>query len=51
VGVKLENASLAQLGQAKRIVIDKEKPTIVDARRRQDGGGRVQGPHVAQIRR
>ncbi len=47
VGVKLENATLAQLGQAKRIVINKENTTIVDgAGKSEDIKGRV-----AQIRR
>jgi len=47
LGVKLENVTLADLGRAKRIVVDKENTTIVE------GGGKasdIQG-RVKQIRR
>jgi chaperonin GroEL len=47
LGIKLENVTLADLGRAKRIVVDKENTTIVE------GGGKssdIQG-RVKQIRR
>ncbi len=37
VGFKLENTVLNDLGQAKRIVIDKDNTTIVDGKGKQDG--------------
>jgi chaperonin GroEL len=43
VGFKLENAVLSDLGQAKRIVIDKDNTTIVDGAGKQDSiQGRIQ---------
>jgi chaperonin GroEL len=43
VGFKLENAVLSDLGQAKRIVIDKDNSTIVDGSGKQDSiQGRIQ---------
>jgi chaperonin GroEL len=46
VGLKLENATLAQLGQASRVVADKENTTIIGGK-----GGSVQiKARVAQIR-
>ncbi|WP_448954995.1 chaperonin GroEL [Labrys neptuniae] len=46
LGIKLENVALAQLGRAKKVVIEKENTTIVDgAGARKDIDGRV-----AQIR-
>jgi chaperonin GroEL len=43
IGFKLENASLVDLGQAKRIVVDKDSTTIVDgAGSEQDIQGRIQ---------
>ncbi len=47
LGVKLENVTLAQLGRAKRVIIDKETTTIVEgAGKKADIQGRVE-----QIRR
>ncbi len=46
VGFKLENATLNELGQAKRIVIDKDNTTIVDGKGQE---GRIQG-RIAEIR-
>ncbi len=46
VGFKLENATLGDLGQAKRIVIDKDNTTIVDGKGKADG---IQG-RIAEIR-
>jgi len=40
MGLKLENAVLGDLGQAKRIVIDKDNTTIVDGKGKQD---KIQG--------
>ena len=37
VGFKLENTVLNDLGQAKRVVIDKDNSTIVDGKGKQDG--------------
>jgi chaperonin GroEL len=46
LGIKLENVTLAQLGRAKKVVIEKENTTIVDgAGKKSDIDGRV-----AQIR-
>jgi len=36
VGFKLENATLADLGRAKRIVVDKDNTTLVDGKGKQD---------------
>ncbi len=42
VGFKLENATLADLGQAKRIVIDKDNTTVVDGKGKSDDNkGRI----------
>jgi len=42
VGFKLENATLAELGQAKRVVIDKDNTTIVDGKGKKDSiAGRI----------
>jgi chaperonin GroEL len=46
VGFKLENATLADLGQAKRVVIDKDNTTIVDGKGKD---GDIQG-RIAEIR-
>jgi chaperonin GroEL len=46
VGFKLENATLADLGRAKRIVVDKDNTTIVDGRGKE---GDVKG-RIAEIR-
>ncbi len=47
LGIKLENISLADLGQAKRVLIDKDNTTIVDgAGKKKDIAGRME-----QIRR
>jgi chaperonin GroEL len=46
VGFKLENATLADLGQAKRVVIDKDNTTIVDGKGKADA---IQG-RIAEIR-
>ncbi len=46
VGFKLENATLADLGQAKRVVIDKDNTTIVDGK---GEGDAIQG-RIAEIR-
>ena len=37
LGIKLENVTPAMLGRAKKVVIDKEKTTIVDGRRQEEG--------------
>jgi chaperonin GroEL len=48
VGFKLENAVLADLGRAKRIVIDKDNTTLVDgAGKEKDIQGRIQEIKVA----
>ena len=47
LGLKLENVTLEQLGQAKRITVDKESTTIVEGKGTQDA---IMG-RVAQIRR
>jgi chaperonin GroEL len=48
VGFKLENAVLNDLGQAKRIVVDKDNTTIVDgAGKQSDIQGRIQEIKVA----
>jgi chaperonin GroEL len=36
LGIKLENAVLADLGRAKRIVVDKDNTTIIDGARQDD---------------
>ncbi|MDQ3427977.1 MAG: chaperonin GroEL [Gemmatimonadota bacterium] len=42
VGFKLENATLNDLGRAKRIVIDKDNTTVVDGKGKEDGiSGRI----------
>ncbi|HET9903702.1 MAG TPA: chaperonin GroEL [Xanthobacteraceae bacterium] len=42
LGIKLENVTLAMLGRAKKVIIEKEKTTIVDgAGKRKDIEGRV----------
>ncbi len=46
VGFKLENATLNDLGRAKRIVVDKDNSTIVDGRGKQDA---IQG-RIGEIR-
>jgi chaperonin GroEL len=46
VGFKLENATLADLGRAKRVVVDKDNTTIVDGRGKE---GDVKG-RIAEIR-
>lgn len=47
LGIKLENVQLSDLGQAKRITIDKENTTIVEGAGK---GSDIQG-RVKQIRR
>ena len=44
LGQKLENTTLADLGRAKKIVIDKDNTTIIEGRRQER---RDQGPHRA----
>ena len=46
VGFKLENATLSDLGQAKRVVLDKDNTTIVDGRGKADD---IKG-RIAEIR-
>jgi chaperonin GroEL len=46
LGFKLENATLNDLGRAKRVVVDKDNTTIVDGRGKRDG---IQG-RIAEIR-
>ncbi|MES2123769.1 MAG: chaperonin GroEL, partial [Gemmatimonadota bacterium] len=46
VGFKLENATLAELGQAKRVVIDKDNTTIIDGKGSESA---IQG-RIAEIR-
>jgi chaperonin GroEL len=46
VGFKLENATLADLGRAKRVVVDKDNTTIVDGRGKED---EIKG-RIAEIR-
>jgi len=46
VGFKLENATLNELGQAKRVVIDKDNTTIIDGK---GEDGAIQG-RIAEIR-
>jgi chaperonin GroEL len=46
VGFKLENATLADLGRAKRIVVDKDNTTIIDGRGKDD---EIKG-RIAEIR-
>jgi chaperonin GroEL len=48
IGFKLENATLADLGRAKRIVIDKDNTTIVDGKGKDDDiKGRISEIRVA----
>ena len=47
IGLKLENVGLEQLGRAKRVVIDKEKTTIVGGQ----GGTAAIKARIEQIRR
>src|SRR3989475_1664067 len=48
LGFKLENTVLSDLGQAKRVVIDKDNTTIVDGKGKQDDiKGRIQEIKVA----
>jgi chaperonin GroEL len=48
VGFKLENATLADMGRAKRIVVDKDNTTIVDGRgKSEDIKGRIAEIRVA----
>jgi chaperonin GroEL len=48
VGFKLENATLADLGRAKRIVVDKDNTTIVDGKGKEDDiKGRISEIRVA----
>ena len=46
LGFKLENATLGDLGRAKRVVVDKDNTTIVDGRGKPDG---IQG-RIGEIR-
>jgi chaperonin GroEL len=46
LGFKLENATLNDLGRAKRVVVDKDNTTLVDGRGKPDG---IQG-RIAEIR-
>jgi chaperonin GroEL len=46
LGFKLENATLNDMGRAKRVVVDKDNTTIVDGRGKSDG---IQG-RIAEIR-
>jgi chaperonin GroEL len=46
LGFKLENATLNDLGRAKRLVVDKDNTTLVDGRGKPDG---IQG-RIAEIR-
>jgi chaperonin GroEL len=46
VGFKLENATLADLGRAKRVVVDKDNTTLVDGKGKADG---IQG-RIGEIR-
>jgi chaperonin GroEL len=46
LGFKLENATLNDLGRAKRVVVDKDNTTIVDGKGKPDG---IQG-RIAEIR-
>ena len=47
LGIKLENVELADLGQAKRIVIEKENTTIIEGKGKKDD---IEG-RIGQIRR
>jgi chaperonin GroEL len=48
VGLKLENVTLADMGRAKRVVIDKDNTTIVDGKGKpQDIQGRIAEIHAA----
>ena len=44
MGLKLENTKLSQLGQARKVVVDKDTTTIIDGARQHR---RHQGPHQA----
>jgi chaperonin GroEL len=46
LGFKLENATLNDMGRAKRVVVDKDNTTVVDGRGKPDG---IQG-RIAEIR-
>src|SRR3982750_2718865 len=46
LGFKLENATLADMGRAKRVVVDKDNTTVVDGRGKGEG---IQG-RIAEIR-
>ena len=46
LGFKLENATLNDMGRAKRVVVDKDNTTVVDGRGKADG---IQG-RIAEIR-
>jgi chaperonin GroEL len=46
LGFKLENATLADMGRAKRVVVDKDNTTVVDGRGKPEG---IQG-RIAEIR-
>ena len=46
LGFKLENATLADLGRAKRVVVDKDNTTIVDGKGKEDD---IQG-RIAEIK-
>ncbi len=46
VGFKLENATLAEMGQAKRVVIDKDNTTVIDGKGKSDA---IQG-RISEIR-
>src|SRR5215211_1526454 len=46
LGLKLENVTLADLGRARRVVVDKDNTTVVDGRGKPDG---IQG-RIAEIR-
>ncbi|GBQ83920.1 molecular chaperone GroEL [Gluconacetobacter johannae DSM 13595] len=46
LGTKLENVTLAQLGQARRVVIDKDNTTVVDG----EGGAEAIQGRIGQIR-
>ena len=47
LGIKLENVELTDLGQAKRIIVEKENTTIIEGKGKKDG---IEG-RISQIRR
>ncbi|MFT8464268.1 chaperonin GroEL [Acetobacter persici] len=49
LGIKLENATLSQLGQARRVVIDKDNTTVVDGEGQEDAIKARVGQIRAQI--